>query len=120
MALTSPPSRGVLGVVVGQPAASLGPVIQRLLAGLAPLAGVSVPSEAIRFDESQLGGGYGEPTAAAADAARLLARTEGILVDPIYTAKALAALIAGVRDGRLSGSIVFWHAGGTPGLFEGL
>ena len=52
---------------------------------------------------------------------RLLARTEGILVDPIYTAKALAALIDGVRAGAVDGqTVVFWHAGGTPGLFEPL
>ena len=50
-----------------------------------------------------------------------LARTEGILVDPIYTAKALAGLVALVRDGALDGTqVVFWHAGGTPGLFEPL
>jgi 1-aminocyclopropane-1-carboxylate deaminase/D-cysteine desulfhydrase-like pyridoxal-dependent ACC family enzyme len=60
------------------------------------------------------------PTAAAREAAELLARTEGILVDPIYTAKALAELVDRVRDGRLSGTVVFWHAGGTPGLFEDL
>ena len=51
---------------------------------------------------------------------KLLARTEGFLVDPIYTAKGLAELIARVRDGRLSGPVVFCHAGGTPGLFETL
>ena len=52
---------------------------------------------------------------------RLLARTEGILVDPIYTAKALAGLIARVRAVQLDGRrVVFWHAGGTPGLFEPL
>ena len=50
-----------------------------------------------------------------------LARTEGILVDPIYTAKALAGLVALARDGALDGRrVVFWHAGGTPGLFEPL
>ena len=58
---------------------------------------------------------------AADEATRLLARTEGILVDPIYTAKALAGLVALVRSGRLDGRrVVFWHAGGTPGLFEPL
>jgi 1-aminocyclopropane-1-carboxylate deaminase/D-cysteine desulfhydrase-like pyridoxal-dependent ACC family enzyme len=42
-------------------------------------------------------------------------------VDPIYTAKALAGLIEGVRSGRWDGRrVVFWHAGGTPGLFEPL
>ena len=58
---------------------------------------------------------------AAADAARLLATTEGILVDPIYTAKALAGLVAAVRAGRHDGqTVLFWHAGGTPGIFEPL
>ena len=57
------------------------------------------------------------PTAAAA----LLARTEGILTDPIYTAKALAGLVSRVRAGEWDGErIVFWHAGGLPGLFEPL
>jgi 1-aminocyclopropane-1-carboxylate deaminase/D-cysteine desulfhydrase-like pyridoxal-dependent ACC family enzyme len=51
----------------------------------------------------------------------LLARSEGILVDPIYTAKALAGLIGAVRSGQHDGaSILFWHAGGTPGVFEPL
>ena len=55
------------------------------------------------------------------EAADLLARTEAILVDPIYTAKALAGLVAGVRSGAWDGErIVFWHAGGLPGLFEPL
>ena len=55
------------------------------------------------------------------EATRLLARTEGILVDPIYTAKALAALVRLARAGTLDGqTVVFWHAGGTPGLFEPL
>ncbi|MEO6208169.1 MAG: pyridoxal-phosphate dependent enzyme, partial [Candidatus Limnocylindrales bacterium] len=69
----------------------------------------------------QLGDGYGRPTLAGAEATRLLASSEGILVDPIYTAKALAGLIAAVRAGRHDGqTVVFWHAGGTPGLFEPL
>ena len=78
------------------------------------------PAE-IDLDPGQLGAGYGIPTEAAAEAGRLLARSEGILVDPIYTAKALAGLIERVRSGALDGHrVVFWHAGGTPGLFEPL
>lgn len=66
-----------------------------------------------------IGPGYGIPTEAGMEATRLLARTEGILVDPIYTAKALACLIDDIRGGRLSGNdpIVFVHTGGTPALF---
>ena len=81
----------------------------------------TVRATEIRLDGDQLGDGYGRPTTAADEATRLLARSEGILVDPIYTAKALAGLIALARSGTLDGRrVVFWHAGGTPGLFEPL
>jgi len=108
------------GIAVASPPAELVPVIGRLLEGLEPLTGLRVDPAEIDLDGSHLGRAYGIPTSAASEAAELLARTEGILVDPIYTAKALAALIAGVRSGRLTGTVVFWHAGGTPGLFENL
>lgn len=96
--------------------------IRALLADLAALPGiVPVADERILLDDSQVGLDYGVPTAAAAEAASLLATTEGILVDPIYTAKALAGLVALTRNGGLDGrTVVFWHAGGTPGLFEPL
>ena len=118
--LAAPPTRSVVGVAVASPAAEIASTVQRLVSEIAPLIGVEVPSSAIVVDGDQLGEGYGRPTEAATEATRLLARTEGILVDPIYTAKALAGLVARVRDGRLRGPVVFWHAGGTPGLFERL
>lgn len=120
LALAAPPSRAVVGIAVAAPAADLRSTIATLLDGLAPLAGLRPADDAIVLEDDQLGTGYGRPSVAADEATRLLARTEGILVDPIYTAKALAGLIARVRDGRLSGPVVFWHAGGTPGLFERL
>jgi 1-aminocyclopropane-1-carboxylate deaminase/D-cysteine desulfhydrase-like pyridoxal-dependent ACC family enzyme len=110
----------VLGIAVASPSAELRPTIEKLLAGLAPLAGATVDQAEIELSDPERGPGYGIPTAAATAATELLARTEGILVDPIYTAKALAGLIDRCRDGRLKGSVVFWHAGGTPGLFETL
>ncbi|MEO5939469.1 MAG: pyridoxal-phosphate dependent enzyme [Candidatus Limnocylindrales bacterium] len=120
VSLGSPPIHDVAGIAVGSPAADLRPTILGLLDGLTELIGLRVPDERVVLDDDQLGEGYGRPTEAADEAARLLARTEGILVDPIYTAKALAGLVARVRDGRLSGPVVFWHAGGTPGIFESL
>ena len=120
LTLAAPPARTVLGITVASPGSDLRASIDSILDGLAPLVGVRVSSEEIVLADDQLGDGYGRSTAAADEAARLLARTEGILVDPIYTAKALAALIARVRDGRLTSPVVFWHAGGTPGLFERL
>jgi 1-aminocyclopropane-1-carboxylate deaminase/D-cysteine desulfhydrase-like pyridoxal-dependent ACC family enzyme len=118
LALGAPPAQPVVGIAVAAPAADLRPKIARLLEGLATLTGVRPPDEAIVLEDDQIGDGYGVRTPEADDATRLLARTEGILVDPIYTAKCLAGLIARVRDGRLRGPVVFWHAGGTPGLFE--
>lgn len=63
--------------------------------------------------------GYGQVSPAGLEALALLARCEGILTDPIYTAKALAALISDIRAGRISPeqNIVFIHTGGTPALF---
>jgi D-cysteine desulfhydrase family pyridoxal phosphate-dependent enzyme len=111
----------VLGVAVAHPPDELRPSIAALLRALGELAGSGVDASEIELDGTQLGEGYGRPTPAADEATRLLARTEGILVDPIYTAKALAALVRDAREGTLDGqTVVFWHAGGTPGLFERL
>jgi 1-aminocyclopropane-1-carboxylate deaminase/D-cysteine desulfhydrase-like pyridoxal-dependent ACC family enzyme len=120
LALAAPPTRPVLGIAVAAPAAELRPTILGLLDGLAPLSGATVDPDAVLLADDQLGDGYGRRTPAADEATALLARTEGILVDPIYTAKALAGLVARARDGRLEGHVVFWHAGGGPGLFEAI
>jgi 1-aminocyclopropane-1-carboxylate deaminase/D-cysteine desulfhydrase-like pyridoxal-dependent ACC family enzyme len=111
-----PPSIAVTGVVVARSAAELRPSIAATVAELGGAA-----DAAIQLDEAQIGDGYGRPTAEAAEAAAILGRTEAILVDPIYTAKALAGLVAGVHSGSWDGErVVFWHAGGLPGLFEPL
>ncbi len=70
-------------------------------------------------DQDHIGEGYGIPTAAALEAIGLLARTEAILLDPCYTSKAMAALIAHVRSGELGAddTVVFLHTGGMPALF---
>jgi len=120
LALAAPPVREVVGIAVAALSGELRPTILGILDGLAPLVGVVLHGDAVVLEDDQLGAGYGRRTEAADEAASLLARSEGILVDPIYTAKALAGLIARVRDGRLTGPVVFWHAGGTPGLFERL
>ena len=87
---------------------------------LAPL-GIVVVLLAQFLDGSPLGEGYGLPTAAAMEAAAMLARTEGILVDPVYTAKALAGLFDRVRAGAFDGQrVIFWHGGGLPAIFEDL
>lgn len=66
-----------------------------------------------------IGPSYGQVTPAGREAMDLLARTEGILLDPIYTAKAMSGLIDDVRAGRLrpDETTVFIHTGGTPAVF---
>lgn len=110
----------VLGFAAAHPGERLRPAVAAILRELASLPGIEPVAEtAIVVDDSVLGRGYGVPTTEAEEAARLLATTEGILADPIYTAKAVAGLVARIRSGALDGKrVVFWHAGGTPGLFE--
>jgi 1-aminocyclopropane-1-carboxylate deaminase/D-cysteine desulfhydrase-like pyridoxal-dependent ACC family enzyme len=66
-----------------------------------------------------VGEAYGIPTPAGLDALHLTARTEGILLDPVYTGKAMAGLIAAVQRGEISrdATVVFVHTGGAPALF---
>lgn len=65
------------------------------------------------------GGGYGVVGELERRAIRLAAETEGLLLDPVYTGRAMGALIAMVESGEIgpSETIVFWHTGGTPALF---
>jgi D-cysteine desulfhydrase family pyridoxal phosphate-dependent enzyme len=78
-----------------------------------------VELEDLFTDGNFIGEGYGIPTRECLEAIALLARTEGILVDPCYTGKALAGLIAHVRSGVLTpdATVVFLHTGGAPGMF---
>jgi D-cysteine desulfhydrase len=114
----APPLR-VVGVVAGQGAAAVREAVEPKVVALAAMAGIEPPLDRIELDDRQLGPGYGVPTDASRGAAELLARTEGILVDPVYTAKALAGLIELARSGAVDGQrVVFWHGGGLPALFE--
>lgn len=84
--------------------------------------GLEVDLSAEDFDneETFVGEGYGLPTEACLEAVRTTARTEGVLLDPVYTGKAMAALFAHVRQGELKkedGPVVFLHTGGNPALF---
>lgn len=68
-----------------------------------------------------IGPGYGIPTAEGAEAIRLMARNEGIFLDPTYTGKAVAGLLAFARSGRYrrGETLIFLHTGGEPALFVG-
>jgi 1-aminocyclopropane-1-carboxylate deaminase/D-cysteine desulfhydrase-like pyridoxal-dependent ACC family enzyme len=115
------PTPRVHGIVVAKTAGELRPVVEGLVQPLAAMAAISPPIDQIHLDDGQIGPGYGQSTPAAEEAAWLIARSEGILVDPVYTAKGLAGLVALVRSGALDGRrAVFWHGGGMPALFEPL
>ena len=68
----------------------------------------------MQFVAGYVGEGYAIPYPKAIEAIRLLARLEGVLLDPVYTAKAFCALLDGLRDGRLGRDkpVVFFHTGG--------
>ena len=81
-------------------------------------AGLPEPSGTCTIDHDRFGDGYGAPTASCREALDLAARLEGLILDPVYTGKALAGLIAAARDQRVpDGRLVFLHSGGTPALF---
>lgn len=78
-----------------------------------------VPETAIEVHDGYVGPGYALPTPEMKRAVELLARTEGILLDPVYTGKAMAGLLDLVRQGAFRGAenVVFLHTGGVPALF---
>ncbi len=114
-------SFGLQGMAVGheQP----GDIVHalRVVNQAAALLGVSIQVNAddLLTDPNYVGTGYGIGTPDSREAITLLARQEGILLDPVYTAKAMAGLINHIRRGMIdpAESVVFLHSGGTPGLF---
>ncbi|WP_446038923.1 D-cysteine desulfhydrase family protein [Streptomyces sp. SID1121] len=106
----------VLGVDVGA-VTDPGQVVSDFVAGLAG-PGASA-AHALRLRRDQVGAGYAELTDAVTDALTVTARAEGVVLDPVYTGRAMAGLIAAVAEGdvRPGQRTVFLHTGGLPGLF---
>ncbi len=108
----------VLGISADDPAASLAQTIRGLLAAMASQLGAKTETigldREVVVDDTQVGDGYGVPTPASTEARELVARTEGIVLDQTYTAKAMAGLIARVRNGQFdkNQTVLFWHTGG--------
>ncbi len=105
-----------VGLISRRPAFTLARMANRAAEELGFDAGISEAE--IEVLEDQLGDGYAIPTPAGDAAIALLARTEAILTDPVYSGKGLAGLLALVERGELSGPIVFWHTGGYHALFD--
>lgn len=89
--------------------------VSRLLDGL----GTPVAPGDLRLRRDLVGEGYGVLSARIRDAMELVARSEGIVLDPVYTGRAAAGLVAGVREGEIvpGRRTVLLHSGGLPGLF---
>jgi 1-aminocyclopropane-1-carboxylate deaminase/D-cysteine desulfhydrase-like pyridoxal-dependent ACC family enzyme len=107
----------VLGVDVGT-RPDLDEVVPREAAAAAALAGRQPPSGSCRIDHDRFGEGYGAPTSSCREALDLAARCEGLLLDPVYSGKAMAGLIHAVRSRIVpdDGTIVFLATGGLPAL----
>jgi 1-aminocyclopropane-1-carboxylate deaminase/D-cysteine desulfhydrase-like pyridoxal-dependent ACC family enzyme len=94
--------------------------LHRLVGETAALLGVDSPAlDHVRITDRTLGEGYGLPTGEMWQALRLFARTEGVVLDPVYTGKAAAALLDWAERGDLGSGepVVFLHTGGLPGLY---
>ena len=78
---------------------------------------VNLTAEDYHLDDRFVGPGYGVPSEAGNEAVKLMARREGIFLDPIYSGKAFAGLIQMASEGSIGGRVLFWHTGGIPALF---
>jgi 1-aminocyclopropane-1-carboxylate deaminase/D-cysteine desulfhydrase-like pyridoxal-dependent ACC family enzyme len=77
-----------------------------------------VPEGLYLPDVDRIGAGYGIPTEASDEATSIFARSEGVVLDPVYTGKVAAGMMAWIREGRVPSddTVVFWHTGGHPAL----
>ena len=83
-------------------------------------SGLHVDRDAdLHMDMNYYAPGYEQPNEKASEAIKMLARLEGLFVDPVYTGKALAGLIDHIRTGKVEqgSNVVFWHTGGATALF---
>ena len=111
----------VVGINVSRPKEPQEALVHGLVERTAEHLGLRerVPKDAVLCFGDYVGPGYSRPTPEMAEAVRLLARIEGILLDPVYTGKAMAGLLDLVRKGffEKKESVLFLHTGGSPALY---
>lgn len=111
----------VQGISVSRPADQQVAQVRVLTEGVLDHLGLdlAVPPDAVHVDDAYRGPGYGIPTAGTMRALTIAARDEALVLDPVYTGKAMAGLIARAERRRFSpdDTVIFLHTGGTPGLF---
>lgn len=112
------PDAALIGVTVSRSAAEQKPKVAALRQAVAQALEITTQAEIHLWDE-YFAPGYGEPNQQGREAVKLLARLEGILLDPVYTGKAMAGLIDGISQKRFrdQGAVLFIHTGGAPALF---
>ena len=111
----------VFGISVSRSKAAQEELVSRLARETAALAGVGhdIPLSAVACFDEYVGDGYSLPTDSMIEAVKLLARTEAILLDPVYSGKAMAGLIDLTRKGFFpdGNNVLFLHTGGSPALY---
>lgn len=111
----------VIGISAQQPAARLKPWIVASANEAAVRLGCRdrLAEPDVEIVDTVIGPGYGQPSSDSIEAVHLAGRTEGLLLDPVYTGKGLVGIRAALRTGllRAQDRVVFIHSGGTPGLF---
>ena len=110
----------VTGINVRRPRAEQERNVHKLAVQTAGLLQVDAPAVAtVTCLDDWVGGGYSIPTDDMVEAVRMLASTEGVLLDPVYTGKAMAGLIGLIRRGHFKRGerVLFLHTGGSPALY---
>jgi len=82
--------------------------------------GFTFTSDEVIVDDGYMGKGYGTLTSKGIEAVKLVAQTEGIFLEPLYTGRAMAALIDQIREGKIKreDTVIFYHSGGMPALYS--
>ncbi|MGC5703986.1 D-cysteine desulfhydrase [Pseudomonas sp. NFXW11] len=113
------PQLPVIGVTVSRSEEDQRPKVQGLAERTAELLGVNLPAAFnVQLWDEYFAPRYGEANAGTLAAVKLLASQEGLLLDPVYTGKAMAGLLDGIGRQRFDeGPILFLHTGGAPALF---
>jgi len=112
------PETELVGVTVSRQTEAQLPLVERLRQSLAETLEVQAKAPITLWDD-YFAPRYGEPNDEGMAAVKLLARLEGILLDPVYTGKAMAGLLDGISQNRFrrEGPLLFIHTGGAPALF---
>lgn len=112
------PDAELIGVTVSRSVADQLPKVVTLQQAVANSLELQAKAEITLWDD-YFAPGYGTPNEEGMEAVKLLAQLEGILLDPVYTGKAMAGLIDGINQNRFKdeGPILFIHTGGAPALF---